>query len=312
MHAIAAKRSTRHVQVAAVVLVAAAGALAMLPVGGAVSKSGGGGDVTVRPAARTRPSDPVPEISELSMALNRIAPPAPKVEPSAVAGGDRGPEATPEAAPAPPAPPPWRYIGSITNAAYRRAIVVVGDRQKLVAENEIIDGGAKLVTITPEYLVVREGETEREVPLAPKVTPTLQVVTAKPDASGRGKQGDPKAEQGIPHGKLVDGKEVPLSEDEEIKAREALRAKEETQRQQEAMRVRDAAIQRNLEAARRGKQPDPKTQPAPTTPTAKPGTTPPAGKPGAAQPQPNPKTPAGVLGGGPQNPAANDTTKDQP
>ncbi|MBL8991644.1 MAG: hypothetical protein JNJ48_08710 [Phycisphaerae bacterium] len=311
MHAIAAKRSTRRVQVAAAVLTVAAGALAMLPVSGAARESTGSPDVAGRPPARQRPVDPVPEIAELSSALTRVAPPAPKVEPAAVAGGEKGPEAGPEAAAPPPAPPAWRYIGSITNAAYRRAIVVVGDRQKLVAENETIDGGTTLVSITPEYLLVREGEKEREVPLAPKVTPTLQVVTGRPDSGGRGKQGDPKSEQGIPHAKMVDGKEVPLSEDEEIKAREAIRAKEEQQRQEEAMRVRDAAIQRNLEATRRGKQPDPKAQPGPAT---KAPAQPPATKPGAGAPPPppNPKTPAGVMGGGPQNPAANDTTRDQP
>lgn len=218
MHAIAARKHTRQAQIAAGILIAAAGALALLPIGAA---RGDGEPTTLTlkpPTPKVRIADPLPNADEVSQALNNVAPPVPRVEspkPTDVAGtGDKGgPAAQPT-----PAPAPWRYIGSITNASYRRAIVVHQDKQQLLAEGDKVDS-ATIVQITPEYLLVRDAQGERQVPLAPKVTPVMQIVTAGTGGPGAGVQNDP----GRPLTKNPSG----MSPEEEAKYREVKRMQDE-------------------------------------------------------------------------------------
>lgn len=194
MHTIAARRLTVRARLAAGGLLAGAAALAVVPVG-AAGDEGHAGDQPggLAPMARAKPVDPIPPATEVSLALNKVAPPVPKTEPPkdkdkpGGAGGDKPA--------APPPPPPWRYIGSITNASYRRAIMVINDSQKLLAEGDKVDDST-LIEINSDYLVLRDGTgAERQVMLAPKQIVTLQLVGAAPPAKGGQPVGRTPAEE---------------------------------------------------------------------------------------------------------------------
>jgi hypothetical protein len=119
--------------------------------------------VTTATAPKVEPVDAV----ELASLLAIAAPEMPREDPPAPAVAEAGPGKGETAAPPPP-PPRWRYIGSILAPTWKRAIVVVGEQQKMVLEGDAIDDKTTVVAIASDHLLVRENGVEREEALAPR------------------------------------------------------------------------------------------------------------------------------------------------
>lgn len=161
-----ANQRTRRAQITAVVLVAVAGGVLAMPSLFAPSE-----DEAVGVALAGTPKPPPPPTSaELTTAalaeqdigriLEGVRPPRPAVtetEPVATKPDEPPPEPVAEA--------PWRYIGVILGPTREshRAIVTVGESQKMLSEGESVDQD-RVDEITDEYLLVTgAGGAQRKI-----------------------------------------------------------------------------------------------------------------------------------------------------
>lgn len=184
-----AKSMTRTVQTVAVALVAAAGLAAFIPL-----------SVKAEPVADA-PADPTPpkpkvvettkvelDATATSAFLNLVSGPV-KNQPVEVGTNDT----------APPQPPPtgigsWRYLGGIISSSYKRAILVIDDQQRLLAEGQTIND-VEIVQIDKAFVKVKQGEAETTIDIAPRQKPTLTVLdpSAVARASGGNSNGSGNA-----------------------------------------------------------------------------------------------------------------------
>ncbi len=164
-----AKKQTQRAQIAAIVLLAVAGGVLVMP-SLFVSRAS---EPETSPAAPKVALSKVTTTAELTTAalsqqdiseiLEGIRPPAPPV--SQV-------EATPVTPDQPVQPPvaeaPWRYIGVILGPSREahRAIVTVGDSQRMLSEGEQVDQD-RVDEITSDYLLVTgTGGAQRKIDMA--------------------------------------------------------------------------------------------------------------------------------------------------
>lgn len=161
-----AHQRTRRAQITAVVLVIiAGGALAMPSIFGPGEDETVGGAVTT--AAKPTPPPTSAELTSAALAQQDIGqilegvrpprPPAVETEPVATKPDEPAAEPVAEA--------PWRYIGVILGPTREshRAIVTVGESQKMLSEGESVDQD-RVDEITGEYLLVTgAGGVQRQI-----------------------------------------------------------------------------------------------------------------------------------------------------
>ncbi len=187
MHQFLAKRHLRNARLMAAGLLGLGGAFLILPTGlggNAVSTDPAAANPagTTTPAGTTRPSaEAAPttiagaDPADLAGLLNVLAAPVPKPPPAPVASTDP----TPETPPAPVAAA-IRFAGSILGPSYRRAILVINEQQRMVAEGDAVENET-VDAIHADRVVLRTADGERrEVGLAEVTGATSSAYLAKP------------------------------------------------------------------------------------------------------------------------------------
>jgi hypothetical protein len=162
---------TRRVQVLALLFAAGAVVAGVIPM-----TASSGPVVPLPPPIQLKAAEAPVEVSApaLATAIDAIAPPVvikdqPKTE-----------VVTP-----PPPPSAWKYLGAIISGSYKRAVVIVNDRQHLVAEGTKVDD-TEVVEIDSAYIKIKDAAgAEQMIELAARQK--TQLTIAGPTA-GAGRQ----------------------------------------------------------------------------------------------------------------------------
>lgn len=185
MHQSLAKRHLRNARLMAAGLLGLGGLFLILPtgLGGSAAPAaaplpagGSPSGTTTRPAPATAPAtiagaDP----SDLAGLLNTLAAPVPKPVPVTVA-----PTETTLDVPPTPVVAAVRFAGSILGPSYRRAILVINEQQRMVAEGDAVENET-VDAIHADRVVLRNADGERrEVGLAEVTGATASAYLAKP------------------------------------------------------------------------------------------------------------------------------------
>jgi hypothetical protein len=187
-----AKTMTTRVQLAAGVFILLAVAAAVAPLG--ASKADSTDTAAAPPAPAPKPAEaPKIEIDTvmLANAINTVSGPVKNqhIEP------DPTTITPPPAAPVLTGVDAWRYLGAIMSSTYKRAIIVVNDQQRLVAEGQTVSleaagtpaeshsaaNDVQIVEIDKLFVKVKQGEVETKIDIAPRQRAALNVI----DPSGR-------------------------------------------------------------------------------------------------------------------------------
>lgn len=184
-----AQQRTRRAQITAVILVVIAGGVFAMP--GLFSPAAG--EVEATPPAAKPKVTAVPTSAEQTTAalaqvdikqiLEAVRPPRPSRVEAPVA-----PAKPDEPAPPAVAEAPWRYIGVIlgqTREAHR-AIVTVGESQRMLREGETVDQD-RVDEITEEYLLVTgAGGAQRKIEMVARMRADIVITTASTGAEMTG------------------------------------------------------------------------------------------------------------------------------
>lgn len=163
-----AKSMTRTVQTIAVVLVAATGAAAIVPLS---VKAEPVVDTAAVPPTTPKPIEtPKVEVDTTTAAtfLDTVSGPVKnqRVE---------TPPTETVATPPPTGVDSWRYLGGIISSTYKRAVVVIDDQQRLLSEGQTFKD-VEIVQIDKAFVKVKQGETETTINIAPRQKPVLTVL----------------------------------------------------------------------------------------------------------------------------------------
>ncbi|MDX2130863.1 MAG: hypothetical protein SFY69_02275 [Planctomycetota bacterium] len=179
----AAKANTRLAAGAGAVLLACGAALGVL--GLPVSRVEPVPDVLTLPPPppRTEPGETRIEAAldiEAASARMRALGNSPRAP---AAPGSPTPETPGASAAAPPPPPPpaeARYIANIAVGSRLLAVLVDGERQRIVKAGDTLLGGGKIVRVEPDKLVVEDGAGRRTIPMAERTGEVLSRAAPAP------------------------------------------------------------------------------------------------------------------------------------
>ncbi len=177
MHRAQATQFVRRSQFISGALLAVGVVLMVVPTRCAAPES----SVAAAPRTNARPVGPAapetPRAAELAKRLTQLLPAQKPLDPpkvDVVVTPDKN--AGPPPPPPPPPPAPVRYLGSITNREFRRAVVVLnGVSQRLLAEGDALDATHTLKSILPTALLIVD---------ANGVESRVELATAAPGAPG--------------------------------------------------------------------------------------------------------------------------------
>lgn len=188
-----AKSMTRTVQAITAVLLCAAVAAAVVPTGASAPAAEQppaapqSAPAAPQPKAQAAPIDFAPH--DLAANLDAVSGP--------VKNGPKPPE---PAGPQPPqptvartGPESWKYLGGIISDSYKRAVIVIEDQQRLLAEGQTFkpdphaDTEYQVLQIDPAFVRVKHGDDEHTINAAPRQRAALNVLdpaAARAAASG--------------------------------------------------------------------------------------------------------------------------------
>ncbi|HYD00685.1 MAG TPA: hypothetical protein VEB22_05610 [Phycisphaerales bacterium] len=241
-----AKSMTRRVQAAAVVFVLLAVAAATAPLGATRAES---------PEAAPPPAPLAPKPAEAAKV--EIDTPMLATALNAVSGPVKNQAAPVEdVAPTPTERPStgigsWRYLGAIMSSTYKRGIIVVNDKQHLLAVGQRFNPDSapgapanpntdvEIVDIDRTFIKVRQGEVETQIDLAPRKRAELTVVDPASPAGRAAAANNPAAVRNGASGATMSGD---AARDRRIRDLERFKADAKARGDDKAAMAYDSAI----------------------------------------------------------------------